>query len=353
MDDFCCPHCRIPLARRGRDHRDCPGCGRAYGGVLGIPELRLGEDPYIGNALDREIALQLADEFGRRDFRGLLERLYDLSPPLPKAQRDGQIRHILSAPGRASQWVDLLGESRSGVLDLGCGSGSFLVAARDLGLGGLAGVDVALRWLVVARKRLDEAGMGEVPLACANAEWLPWADDRFGGIVAGDVIEHVADQQETLRESIRVLRPGGRLVMATPNRFSLSPEPHVGLWGVGYLPRRWMVPYVRWRKGLEFRDVRTLGYSEWRRLLGLLPGTASAIQAPGLPGEDLAHFGPIKRALARAYNGLAASRWGQRGMLRVGPLYHIAVEKGRTPSPAIRPGPTRCTGAAATGAHPD
>lgn len=349
MEGLSCPRCRSELVANGGDRWGCSGCGSFYGGVLGIPELRLGEDPYLDNDRDREIALRLADEFHRHDFRGLLDRLYDFSPPLPESQRQRQIQHILTAPGRASQWIDLLGEgARSDVLDLGCGSGSFLVAARDRGLQRLVGVDVALRWLVVARKRLDEAGMSEARLACANAEWLPWPEGRFGGIVAGDVIEHVADQGATLRECARVLRDGGRLVMATPNRFSLSPEPHVGLWGVGYLPRRWMAPYVRWRRGLEFRDVRTLGYSEWRRLLAGLPGATATIEAPGLPAEEVRHFGGIKRALARAYNAMAANRWGQGVMLRIGPLFHLVATKGRTPSRAIPPGSRPSRGAGAT-----
>ena len=69
----------------------------------------------------------------------------------------------------------------------------------------LLGIDIALRWLLVARKRLDEEGLGHVRLACACAERLPLADQTVSGVVAGDVIEHVVDQSATLAEAHRVL----------------------------------------------------------------------------------------------------------------------------------------------------
>src|SRR5262249_44710136 len=177
------------------------------------------------------------------------------------------------------------GEAPGPWLDLGCGSGSFL-AAVGREAPEVCGVDIALRWLVVARKRLDEEGLGHVPLVCACAEELPVSRSTFGRIVAGDLIEHVGDQAATLAEAHRVLRPGGRLFLASPNRFSLSPEPHVGVWGVGFLPRRWMSAYVRWTRSIDFHDVHTLSYGEWRRLLAASPFGAGRVEAPPLPPDD-------------------------------------------------------------------
>jgi SAM-dependent methyltransferase len=156
---------------------------------------------------------------------------------------------------------------------------------------------------------------------------LPFLDRSFGGIVAGDVIEHVADQGATLSEAYRVLAPGGRLFLAAPNRFSLAPEPHVQVWGVGYLPRRWMAPYVRLVRRIDFRAIRTLGQGEWDRLLRRSPFGGGTIVAPGLPASDLAHFGPIKRRVARLYNALIATRAGQAAARRVGPLFHVVCER--------------------------
>ena len=181
----------------------------------------------------------------------------------------------------------------------------------------MAGVDIALRWLIVARKRLDEEGLAHVPLACGCAERLPFADRTFAGVVAGDVIEHVADQAATLAEAHRVLRPGGRLFLASPNRFSLAPEPHVQVWGVGFLPRRWMAAYVRWASGRDFRAIRTLGHRRMETAAASGARSARAGSRPrGCPAADLDQFGPIKRRVARRTTGSwrpgRARRWPGR-----------------------------------------
>ncbi len=214
----------------------------------------------------------------------------------------------------------------------------------------LAGVDIALRWLIVARKRLDEEGLSAIPLACACAERLPIDAGRVGGIVAGDVFEHVADQRATLDEAHRVLRLGGRMFLASPNRFSLAPEPHVGLWGVGYLPRaaRW-APYVRFQcvEAIFGRSIR-LASRRRERMLRISPFASARIEVPPLPSEDLAHFGAMKRLAARAYNRVVTTRLGQRLARRIGPLFHVTVAKADAPtpiatSPATRPRSRRST----------
>ena len=68
---------------------------------------------------------------------------------------------------------------------------------------------------------------------------------RFIFVVGSDVIEHVHEQLEVMREAHRVLVSGGALFLATRNRWSLTPEPHVNLWGVGFLPKPWRALYVR------------------------------------------------------------------------------------------------------------
>jgi SAM-dependent methyltransferase len=326
-----CPECgSTPVG--GPRAWTCPGCGASYRGLRGIIDLRTSEDGYLSNREDWEYATRLDADFDRLDFRGLLDRYFDLSPEIPGPLRLRQINHILTAPERAQRWLDALGSaSVSGpLLDLGCGSGSFLSAVGP-SRADVVGVDIAMRWLIVARKRLDEEGLGHVPLVCGCSERLPFADRTFAGVVAGDVIEHVADQGATLQEGHRVLQPDGRLFLAAPNRFSLAPEPHVQVWGVGFLPRRWMSPYVRWASGRDFRAIRTLGYVEWKRLIRRSPFVRARIEAPGLPLADLDHFGPLKRRVALGYNRLVATRLGQALSLAVGPMFHVVCERGLEP----------------------
>jgi SAM-dependent methyltransferase len=288
------------------------------------------------NDEDWAFARRLDAAYDRLDFRGLLDLYFDQCLELTPVLRQRQVDHILTAPGRVRGWLDRLGDRACGpLLDLGCGSGSFL-AAVGRGVESTAGVDIAMRWLIVARKRLDHEGLSHVPLACACAEDLPVADACLAGVVAGDVIEHVADQGQTIAEAYRVLSPGGRLFMASPNRFSLTPEPHVNLWGVGFLPRGWMAPYVNLRRGIDFRSVRNLGIKEWRDLLARTPFGRGRLVVPTLTPEEARRFGAVKRAVARLYNAVVVTGPGQAFARRFGPLFHVVCEKWPVPSPTNR-----------------
>ena len=316
-----CPHCRIPLEIEA-DRARCDRCGISYRGLRGIFDLRVADDGYLANADDWELASALDSEYSRHDFRGLLERYYDLAGDVPQSRRRVQIAHILSAPARAEQWVKSLDRRDGPLLDLGCGPGGFLASDAVAGRPAV-GLDIAMRWLVLARKRLDEAGRGDVHLVCGCAEALPFADRAFSAIVAGDVLEHVRDRHATLVEAHRVLAPRGRLVAATPNRFSLGFEPHVGVWGVGFLPRSWMPRYVRLMSGSDFRAIETLGSIGWRRQARRSPFGGVELVAPGLP----AGFTGFKRKLASLYNRVARTRPGQAAARAFGPLFHLVFER--------------------------
>ena len=305
--------------------------------MRGILDLRVADDHYLDNESDWAYARRLAEDFDRLDFRGLLERHYDLGPPLPADLRRRQVDHILRGPGRAARWLDEVpGDATAPILDLGCGTGSLLSVAAARGLPAV-GVDIAMRWLILARKRLDEAGRAQVPLICACAEHLPIADASLGRVFGGDLIEHVSDIPATLAEAHRVLRPGGTLFLATPNRFSLAPEPHVGVWGVGYLPRGWMGPYVTWRRKIDFNAIYTLGFGGWKRILADSPFGGGEILTPGLPADEIATHPPVKRMLARAYDRLIAAPVGRAVARRVGPMFHLVARRGPTLPPGSTP----------------
>ena len=329
-----CPRCRGSLMARG-DVLVCLGCGATYRTLRGIADLRTADDEYLANSADWEVARALDRDYDRLNFRGLLDRYYDLTNDIPDSLRARQIAHILSAPGRLGQWQEALGDRLRGgsVLDLGCGPGSTLAALAGSGRE-CWGVDIAMRWLILARKRLDEAGAPEVGLVCGCAERLPFAERSFTAIVAGDVVEHVRDRSATLSEAHRVLAPGGRMIAATPNRFSLGPEPHVGVWGVGFLPRRLMRPYVRLARRVDFRAIHTMGQGGWRRLANRSPFGACRVVAPGLPDDEIQASGPVKRPLARLYNRLALSRFGQGFARRFGPILHLTFERPDEPVPS-------------------
>jgi ubiquinone/menaquinone biosynthesis C-methylase UbiE len=151
------------------------------------------------------------------------------------------------------------------LLDVGCSTGALLIAARSE-YSRCIGVDVAFRWLVLGQIRLREAGVN-APLICANAGHLPFADCTVETVTAADLLEHVRDAPRAVREVARVLKPGGDAVWTTNNRFAPVPEPHVKLWGVGWLPRRWQPAYVaRRRRDLLPYAIRLRSARELRRL---------------------------------------------------------------------------------------
>jgi glycosyltransferase involved in cell wall biosynthesis len=92
------------------------------------------------------------------------------------------------------------------VLDVGCGSSRIIAALPS----GSVAVDILLRKLRYARK------FGR-PLVQASAFSLPFANESFPCVLCSQVIEHVPKESPILDELCRVLRPGGRLVLGTPD----------------------------------------------------------------------------------------------------------------------------------------
>jgi ubiquinone/menaquinone biosynthesis C-methylase UbiE len=113
----------------------------------------------------------------------------------------------------ASRLAFLLGHVRAGerVLDLGCGDGAFAARLVDAGAE-VTGADVSREALRRARERVPQAQLIHV----TEGAVLPFAEDAFDAVWAGEVLEHVADVTGLLAEVRRVLRWGGRLIATTP-----------------------------------------------------------------------------------------------------------------------------------------
>ncbi|HEX2016525.1 MAG TPA: class I SAM-dependent methyltransferase [Solirubrobacteraceae bacterium] len=94
------------------------------------------------------------------------------------------------------------------ILDAGCGSGRNMVELAAFGQ--VTGVELAPASVEVARGR----GVGEV--IAGSVVPLPLADSSFDLVVSLDVIEHLDDDREALREFRRVTAPGGRLLITVP-----------------------------------------------------------------------------------------------------------------------------------------
>ncbi len=141
-------------------------------------------------------------------------------------------------------------------------------------------------------------------LVCGCADHLPFAAGVFDTVSSVALLEHVPDAPAALREFARVLRPAGRIVVWTSNRFSLAPEPHVGVWGVGFLPRRWMGAYVRWRRSLAYEKKHLLSRFELARGFRAAGRPGVRFRLPPIAAADLEHAGGLTRAFARVYDVL-------------------------------------------------
>ncbi|MBM2821853.1 MAG: methylase involved in ubiquinone/menaquinone biosynthesis [Thermoleophilia bacterium] len=296
-----------------------------------MPDLRLEySDPYTSRLEDAQIAEALAERAQDVDLGGLLREHWRMTDK-PEKLIERFVARDIAALEQAESYVDAV-ERRLGrrlgpgdrVLEVGCGTAALaaVVARRE---SAVVASDVSMRWLVLAKKRLEELGLN-VELACCCAEALPFGDGAFDLVIAGDVVEHVADQRLFVLESARVLAPGGLLFLATPNRYSLGLEPHVRLWGVGLLPRRAARWYVERVRGTPYDHVRLLSSRTLRRLLEGA-GLRVTIESPAVPEVSQRFARGFERRLMRLYNAVRGIRVVRSGLLLVGPFFHVFAVK--------------------------
>jgi SAM-dependent methyltransferase len=254
--------------------------------------------------------------------------VFEKRPAWSKALIDLRTRQVLAMPDRmrieAQDWLKPALHSGT-FLDIGCGSGGLLAAAATLGMQGI-GIDVCMVWLQVAARMIKAHG-GIPILSAAMAEALPLANDSIGGVVSLDVIEHVGNPTCYLKEIDRITAPGGHIALATPNRFSLSAEPHVSIWGVGWLPRRLQKHYVQWRSGQSYEFTRLLSCGETAQLFRRSTRFDCRVLVPAIPESEIARFSTRRRMLARAYNSTLALGM-QRLLQPVCPFFRVVVTRG-------------------------
>ncbi|MBI4670065.1 MAG: methyltransferase domain-containing protein [Chloroflexi bacterium] len=180
------------------------------------------------------------------------------------------------------------------VLDIGCGIGTYVEKFRALNAHAY-GVDVDAERVTRGRREKDLD-----TLALSASEALPFASGIFDGVLLHEVIEHVNDDRETIRQAQRVAKHGGVVIVFAPNR--LYPfETHGAYFGkryvfgnipfIGYLPdglRNKFAPHVR---AYRSRDLRAL--------------------FDGLDGEIIAHT-----QVYPGYDKIAARRKELAGVFR-------------------------------------
>jgi ubiquinone/menaquinone biosynthesis C-methylase UbiE len=150
------------------------------------------------------------------------------------------------------------------VLDVGCGPTPVATMAFAANGNQVVGVEIAPA--LAARARDEAAAFPTARFAVGDAERLPFADASFDLATCDDTIEHVVDPQAALDELARVVKPGGRLLLISPNHGAV----HVIVTKLrerirGRVhPRRWY--YITDSHVLEFRwrELHRLLRDHWR-----------------------------------------------------------------------------------------
>jgi len=112
----------------------------------------------------------------------------------------------MTSGGVHSTFLDLLKDHKKGkIIDLGCGKGALSRALKDL------------NWDITAID-VNPPELSDIPTLKADLNKpLPFKDNTFDVVVSSEVIEHLENIHQFVREIHRILKPGGRCIISTPN----------------------------------------------------------------------------------------------------------------------------------------
>lgn len=132
--------------------------------------------------------------------------------------------HLTQHLGLLFQGADLFRGAR--VLDFGCATGWLSLGMAQMGCD-VIGIDVSAAAIKLAEKLKTHRHTysdGRLEFYTCDGVHLPVADNTVDRIVCFDAFHHVRDQQETLREFSRVLKPGGRIAFVEPGPYHSRTE---------------------------------------------------------------------------------------------------------------------------------
>ena len=192
-----------------------------------------------------------------------------LSNPSVQTETDWVDKHFLHRGyglefEMEARWIQKhLPSGDARIADIGCGIGAlFDVIGKNRTLG----IDYSYKGLNYTHQRYPV-----VPLFCAQAETLPFADKSLDALTVQHVIEHLEQYEQAVREWFRVLKPGGILLVVTPNDQYSDPsvfddKSHVHIFNHKDLNR------VMQQCGFDLIDLRSLGLPWFRNSANIPAG---------------------------------------------------------------------------------
>ncbi|MDX1621910.1 MAG: methyltransferase domain-containing protein [Nitriliruptorales bacterium] len=186
------------------------------------PDTAAPTDIDLGAAESRDAKPDLMFQDEIRDLvRGVYDDLEEPDGPATVFYDDQDIAWL---PDRARRWALGVGapvahaklQPGEDVVDLGCGAGiDALLAGREVAPDGwVLGVDMLERMVTRASGLAEEAGLHNVDFRAAPMEELPLDDASVDVVISNGAINLTARKSRVIAEAFRVLRPGGRMVVA-------------------------------------------------------------------------------------------------------------------------------------------
>lgn len=324
---FVCPRCKGALGGELSCYR-CDHCGSNYPILFGIPDFRIRSDRYLSLEEERDKARRLFEFAEHAPFTELVRYYYSITSDLPDNMARRYQASILAGTDRAKSILqELTPQGDSDLLvDIGCGTGGLLLAAQGK-FRGIYGVDIALRWLVIAQKRLRENN-AVAALVCADAEAMPFQSQSFAKAVAVDLIEHVYDVDNAIREIGEILRPRGVLWLSAVNRYCVGPHPLAGVWAVGFLPTSLRSRMLKKLKGIDLlRFANMVSPGEISRLLRRRGFVVLQVMPKRVDGVDVNAYSTLERNLIALYRSALGIPLFRRILLWIGPAFEIFCQK--------------------------
>jgi 2-polyprenyl-3-methyl-5-hydroxy-6-metoxy-1,4-benzoquinol methylase len=155
----------------------------------------------------------------------------------------------------ALRWIEEIGMKHPRILDLGCSTG--WLTAQLARYGDVVGIDISDAAIRSARELYPN-----IEFHCGDFLKSHLANEAFDIVVSVDVMSCIADQRAFIDGIRQVLRPGGYVYIATPNRFVYERRDDVAPQGAGQI-RHWNYPS-------EVRHLLRAGFSI-RRFTTLMP----------------------------------------------------------------------------------